>query len=265
MARATPKGNAQIQRLLDERRQYEAFLTRLDAAADATPESVRARVRADYQARLRAVTDELKAHAESARQMIEQKELLSAELQQQETQTAERLSETELRHAVGEYDEAQWRQVHAEALAELVSVRERLQALAADMAQLEEVTRLTARPKVGPPKPEPKVEEKKAAPLDELAFLKSVTEDEKGTAPSPRRASGAQFQPAQPDPNPRATPPAPPRPSSPARRPSSASAQPTEPEPERLSDKTLKCRDCGTMNLPTDWYCEQCGAELAAV
>jgi uncharacterized OB-fold protein len=30
-------------------------------------------------------------------------------------------------------------------------------------------------------------------------------------------------------------------------------------------EKTLKCRACGTLNLPTEWYCEQCGAELAAV
>ena len=29
--------------------------------------------------------------------------------------------------------------------------------------------------------------------------------------------------------------------------------------------KTLKCKECGTMNLPTEWYCEGCGAELAAV
>ena len=285
MAKAAPKGNTAIQRLLDERRQYEAFIVRLDAAADATSEGVRARVRADYEARLRAVTDELKAHADSARQMIEQKQLLRAELEQQETRAAERLAETELRHAVGEYDEAQWRQVHAEALAELVSVRERLQTLEADVAQLEEVAKLARAPreaaplavsgprsKVGPPpKPQPKAEEreqreeKKVSALDELAFLKSVTEDDKGTAPSPRRASGAQFQPAQPDPNPRATAPAPPRPPSPASRPSSISAQPTEPEPERLSDRTLKCRECGTMNLPTEWYCEQCGAELAAV
>jgi uncharacterized OB-fold protein len=34
-----------------------------------------------------------------------------------------------------------------------------------------------------------------------------------------------------------------------------------EPEPVR----TLKCRECGTMNLPTEWYCESCGAELAAL
>nr|MBA3889275.1 hypothetical protein [Gemmatimonadaceae bacterium] len=30
-------------------------------------------------------------------------------------------------------------------------------------------------------------------------------------------------------------------------------------------DKTLKCTDCGSMNYPTEWYCERCGAELSAL
>ena len=29
--------------------------------------------------------------------------------------------------------------------------------------------------------------------------------------------------------------------------------------------KTLKCNECGGMNYPTEWYCERCGAELAAL
>jgi hypothetical protein len=29
--------------------------------------------------------------------------------------------------------------------------------------------------------------------------------------------------------------------------------------------KTLKCQECGAMNYPTEWYCERCGAELAAL
>lgn len=51
------------------------------------------------------------------------------------------------------------------------------------------------------------------------------------------------------------------------------------PEPRRSSDgvpsflrdvpseqvKTLKCQECGTMNYPTEWYCERCGGELAAM
>lgn len=29
--------------------------------------------------------------------------------------------------------------------------------------------------------------------------------------------------------------------------------------------KTLKCAECGAMNYPSEWYCERCGAELAAL
>jgi hypothetical protein len=29
--------------------------------------------------------------------------------------------------------------------------------------------------------------------------------------------------------------------------------------------KTLKCQECATMNYPTEWYCERCGGELAAL
>src|SRR3970040_1012031 len=70
---AASKSNAAIQRLLEERRQYEAWLARLPSAAASTPEQVRARVEADYAARLRAVMDELKVHAEAAHQLLTQR------------------------------------------------------------------------------------------------------------------------------------------------------------------------------------------------
>ncbi|HWO89683.1 MAG TPA: hypothetical protein VNL98_11095, partial [Gemmatimonadales bacterium] len=39
------------------------------------------------------------------------------------------------------------------------------------------------------------------------------------------------------------------------------------PKPARESvgvQKTLVCKECGAANLPTEWYCEKCGAELSA-
>jgi len=256
---SSSKSTAAIQRLLEERRQYEAWIARLDQAADATPAGVRSRVKADYEARLLAVSEELKSHAEAARQLILQRKENRTELQKKEARAAERLTETELRHAVGEYDQAQWTQVHKDALAELLSIREELAAAEADIIQLEELDSLVrtkpgagdrAAPKVGPP-PKPGAPKKV---VDELAFLKSVTEDDRN-APSPKRASGAQFQPAIPADSTRAAP-------------SSASATPTpssNDDDDQEPDRTLKCRECGAMNLPTEWYCEQCGAELAAM
>lgn len=37
------------------------------------------------------------------------------------------------------------------------------------------------------------------------------------------------------------------------------------PAAEPGQPKTLKCASCGSMNPPTEWYCERCGAELASV
>jgi hypothetical protein len=251
-----------IQRLLEERRQYEAWITRLQGAADATVDGVRARVRADYEARLAAVTEELKAHAASARQAIEQKRHLHRELQKKEGLVAEKLTETELRHAVGEYDETQWGQVHKDVQSELVAVREELQAVEADIEKLLELdTLVSATPSAPLGSPSPARERTKADQAEELAFIKSVTEDATGGAPSPRRASGAQFQPAIPLDTPSS--PSAPRAATPAPAPIVPEAAGANGDEEAA--KTLRCQECGTMNLPTEWYCAHCGAELAAV
>jgi len=199
MAKHPSKSAAAIQRLLEERRQYEAWLARIKATADSAPEEVRTRVRADYEARLKAVTEELKAHAEAARHLVEQRKENLLELQKKEKAAAERLAETELRHEVGEYDEAQWSQVHKDALADLGAVRDELMDVERDIKRLEELDELVkAKPAPAsaaraPAPPRSATPEKRKTPIDELAFLKSVTDDEKN-APSPRRASGAQYQ-----------------------------------------------------------------------
>src|SRR3989475_3233150 len=156
MPKGTSKSTAIIQRLLEERRQDEAWIARLNDSADASPGHVRARVRSDYEARLAAVTEELKAHAESARQAIEEKRHLRGELQKKEALAAEKLTETELRHSVGEYDEGQWEQVHKDVLAEPISVREDLQAVEAARHKLQEHHALVGKQPLGPSTPPPK-------------------------------------------------------------------------------------------------------------
>ena len=253
MPKGSSKSAAAIQRLLEERRQYEAWLARINATPDSAPEHVRTRVKADYEARLKAVTEELKAHADVARQLIAQRKETLLELQKKEKSAAERLAETELRHEVGEYDESQWAQVHKDALADLGAVRDEMMDVERDITRLEELdtlvkTKPSAPPRgvsaeltLMPPLPPPsKPADKRKTPTDELAFLKSVTEDDKGS-PSPRRASGAQYQIDE-----------------------SATLEAPENEDAPV-EKTLKCRECGTMNLATEWYCENCGGELAAM
>ncbi len=83
-------------------------------------------------------------------------------------------------------------------------------------------------------------------PGDELAFLKSVSGGDRKSAP---RRSGETVKPDLTS-EPVATTAAP--------QPSAKPGQPSQ-------AKTLKCGECGTLNRPTEWYCERCGAELAAL
>jgi hypothetical protein len=91
-----------------------------------------------------------------------------------------------------------------------------------------------------------------AGGFDELEFLKSVADDPRG-APRPKRSG---LGPSNP-PGSRGEPP--------------FAANVTGNRPIVLRNeggqpaKSLKCTECGSMNYPTEWYCERCGAELAAL
>jgi len=84
-----------------------------------------------------------------------------------------------------------------------------------------------------PTQQQPPATEASAQAVDEMTFLKSVTLD----SPASRERAAAD------------------------QRPSAASARARSPN----ASKTLKCAECGSMNKPTEWYCERCGAELAAL
>jgi hypothetical protein len=264
MAKGLSKATAAIQRLLDERQQIHTWLERLSLAADSAPEHVRAKVRGDYERRLGEVMKEMQVHSGELHGTLERLQNARSGLAGQEREAAERVSEAELRHAVGEYDEGQWQQVHADLLGALVKVREELKQVDEEIGRLDEVMELVdepagsepaaeepARAKQGPP---PKKDAAAAArgakqgdAFDELAFLRSVTEDD-SHGPAAGRASGAMRAVEEP-----------------------VKAKPVEtPTPDVVprtgkSAKSLKCKECGTMNLPTEWYCERCGAELAAL
>jgi hypothetical protein len=139
-----------------------------------------------------------------------------------------------------------------------------------------------------------------APSFDELAFLKSVVGRPtpvgtfhpmepalvpKRTPADSRRGTpkrGAAAPPPTPEPEPPAPPPSeatdyatpePPMPFPdpvPEPRVSQEMTPPREsyfgrPTP-RTSEaiKSLRCQECGTLNFPTEWYCERCGGELAA-
>jgi hypothetical protein len=123
--------------------------------------------------------------------------------------------------------------------------------------------------------------------LDELEFLKSVVEGQPPEAPPAaepegapdlgeslldrvsRRMQGANLR-EDADAESLLTPDDNKKPGTP--KPSPLAANVTEANPIVIRSqggperhRTLKCGECGTMNFPTEWYCERCGAELAAV
>lgn len=284
MPKGSPKSAIAVQRLLEERQQIQRWLERLDMAGNAAPEHVKARVRQDYEKRLADLMAELQGYGQELAEAVERQQAVRAGLARQEADAAERLAEAELRHAVGEYNEAQWRELHTELLEALVKIREELKHTDEEIARLNEVVGILGLGAAGSaPASSPagaralsavgtggglesggvKREEAKKEKagrskgpaeqtdaLDELAFLKAVA----GEGPADQRPGKSSAE---------AT-------TEPAR---GAAAEPLEavhdapPEVPRVSKgvKTLKCGECGAMNLPTEWYCERCGAELAAL
>jgi hypothetical protein len=289
-----------IESLLEQRAQYEQWLTKLDAAANKAPAAVRQKVRGDYEARLRGVIERLRGHATTISGELERYQGSQSELDQQRRHAEEELAEAEVRYAVGEYTEDEWQQLSQESEGRLGGLRDQLRSVGNEIARLAEVQSLISgpsRPAESPPPPAPRAEvmvernppppppptepaeelpppvaaapprqaprvappprqPEPAAPVDELAFLKSVADDELKPAPTTRRPSnpGVAQQAGSP---PRAVETAP----APAPPPTAPAAKTGAPGVA----KTLKCGECGTLNRPTEWYCERCGAELAGI
>lgn len=303
---------AAIQKLLDERRQIEQWLVRLDKAADRTPESVRTRVRTDYESRLTAVVRELQGFEDDLRASLEDVQARYAAARDQERLATEELSEAELRFTVGEFTDAEWSQKKTALLDRLIRIREDIGQSEEEIGELDEVLRSIAAPPPPPPAPpEPEIAEldeveeeaedrpgkpglakaaerlslgselglrnlpspaKVAAPSKpsakppesgggELEFLKALSNEkaaaEKAVA-RPARASGAQPRPVVP-----VEKPAPEKPK--AVENLSDQQALSRSRPSVINQRTLKCGECGAMNLPTEWYCDRCGAELASL
>lgn len=294
MAKATPDTDSTIEALLQQRAQYEQWLARLDSASDKAPPAVRARVRSDYEGRLRSVIEELRGHAATIAAELDRHKGTQTGLDHERRQAEETLAEAEVRHAVGEYSDDEWRKVSHESDEKLTRLRSELRLVGDEIARLAEVQGLIGgapkrveppapapAPVAAAPAPEPEVEREPAPPPpaasrpparapvrepeiihgtppgDELAFLKSVAADEDRKAtPVPSAASSRRSNPGS----------AAPQAGRPADTPAAGNqaAAPGKGGAAGVA-KTLKCGECGTLNRPTEWYCERCGAELAGI
>lgn len=294
MAHEPAKSIEKIKTICEERQQIEVWLERLAQSADTAPDHVKQRVEADYRQRLGEVLAELRTHRDEVSEALEGQRIVRDGLKGQESEETERLAEAELRYTVGEFDDTKWSETKANIEQSRAKISNELVGVEQELGELEEVMELIeGGPSPGreetavdeaplpelaavesdtaleltdskptPPSPGTEPEDITAGKtsLDELEFLRSVTEDHVH-GPAPERASGEMKVPesvAETD-------------AVGAKAPTAVGADGVtsfaegEAQPKKAAAKTLKCGECGSMNLPTEWYCERCGAELAAL
>jgi hypothetical protein len=266
--------------LMEERRKYESWLAALDARRESTAPHVFDRVKADYQSRLEQVETRLAAHRHSIEEertsLVSRRSLLEAEEQLRRDERAE----LELRAHVGELagaDSDAAFQAVDDALGKLTEERDRLvkrigelDALLAGRVESSNAAPREVEPEplqVGEPEPEaappsPAVGHTPGGSFDEVAFMSDVVGvKEPAARPSDivrdepdaesLLANLREREPGQ-------------------ESPLAANVAANTPIVLRSTGqveqaKTLKCNECGAMNYPTEWYCERCGAELAAL
>jgi len=284
MAEKEPVSLDALNGLLKERQRYEEWLAALDGKRASTSESVYQRVQSDYQTRLREVSGKLAERAGELRENIDALTLKLEEITRQETQQREARQEAELRAAVGEYTDKQWKEIGGAWDKELARLGKDKSALDAQLGELNRIFALS-------------VKEKQSAAA--AAALERAGAQDGARAPiSPVVPRPAIPEPPTLNPPSRAEQPSPPRPQAtapaaqtqtrspfdefPVLRPGSGTSSPpsgttavaTPPavsksgggqDPRSEQHKTLKCPECGAANYPTEWYCERCGGELATM
>jgi hypothetical protein len=288
----TSTNNNDLDSLLEERARYERWIAQLTAKRDQTPPHVFERVRSDYSARLDTVLGQLRSHGEELLTTATSIEQRATAIASEEQQRRDARAEIELRAMVGEYSTERANMELAAIDAELGRLETERATTSAELGRLKEILALVKQPDARPAAPStsrplgaqvPRGES--ASTLQELAFLNSVVERAEPVAAAPAPAPApVPVAPAPVAPAPIAAAPAPkvvedvplvtslevsdrPEPQTAASEasrhvpgtPAFLKGMPTE------QVKSLKCQECGTMNYPTEWYCERCGGELATM
>lgn len=293
MAEKEPVSLDALNGLLKERQRYEEWLAALEAKRAGTSESVYQRVQADYQTRLREVSGKLAERAGELRENIDALTLKLEDVSRQETQQREARQEAELRAAVGEYTDKQWKEIGGAWDKELARLVKDKNALDAQLIELNRIFALSVKEKQsaaamersGPQSPAPPdrsaSHDGSRAPVSPVVPRAAVPEPPtlnppsrgepapaaRASPPAPTAQPGNsrspfdEFPVLRPNANPGAPPSATTAVATPPSVPKSGGAQ----DPRSEQHKTLKCPECGAANYPTEWYCERCGGELATM
>lgn len=282
MAEKEPVSLDALNGLLKERQRYEEWLAALEEKRANTSQSVYQRVQADYQTRLREVSSKLAERANELRESVDALTLRLEDISRQETQQREARQEAELRAAVGEYTDKQWKEIGGAWDKELARLVKEKNALDAQLTDLNRIFALSVKEKqagaiaMG----RPGSEDGSRAPISPVIPRPAVPEPPTLNPPSrvEQPAATRAQQPAQGNPTAGVRSPFDDfpvlRPGSAPGTPPSSAAVATPPsvpktggshDPRSEQHKTLKCPECGAANYPTEWYCERCGGELATM
>lgn len=276
-----------LEALIAERRRQETFLAKLEERRAGTPEHVFNRLRDEYLTKLTDAQVKAAAEAESLSGGLEDDDAALADVEARLVSLEEERIEVQLRADVEEWDPKETQKkltVMTAAISMAEKERDARKAVAERTRSLLAEARgdfllpgsesSASAPSDRPPM-RPTTAMMTGGPnFDELAFLNSVV-GRASTPPVAPEASAPEPLPVPPSPAPAPAPvdaPAPaPAPSAPVPvddddDEDSAPSPLGRPTPRTSQQiKTLKCAECGSMNYPTEWYCERCGGELAAL
>jgi hypothetical protein len=259
----TDKRVEAVAALIAERRKYEGWLAALEAKRAETPDHVFFRVRSDYERRLSEVLERLRSQASALNERADALNARLAILLQDERKSYDRRHEAELRVSVGEFSQKAWEELVKETTDAATRIAAERKTIQAELAEIREL--LGGEKRAASTLPTTAGGELPELPPDELAFLRSLITPEapsraapgpgsSATAPSPAAARVKEAEPLlDPKRGGRDTPP----------------LSTNVPESEAIvirpdkDAKTLRCGECGALNVPTEWYCERCGSELA--
>jgi hypothetical protein len=281
MAEREPVSLDALNGLLKERQRYEEWLAALEEKRANTPESVYQRVQADYQTRLREVSGKLAERAGELRENIDALALRLEDITRQENQQREARQEAELRAAVGEYTDKQWKEIGGAWDKELARLVKDKSAVDLQLNELKRIFALSIKEKqseaaalargnsgdgsrvpISPVVPRPAVPEPPTLnPPSRVEQPVAARPQVPSPTSAPMRSPFDEFPVLRPGSGPGTS--TPPQTTTAVATPPSVPK--SAPDPRSEQHKTLKCPECGAANYPTEWYCERCGGELATM
>jgi hypothetical protein len=159
MSDSNAVGHQSVQELVHQRDQLRAWIARLDEVGNQAAGHVAQRVRGDYEARLKQVTEALSSHGEEIERDRAAAGTAVADAEARRAEAGDRLEEQRLRHLIGELPEDAWDQVRPELEGELSAAEDTLVGARAELERLEtlaaEIGAASARPPEPPAQPAP--------------------------------------------------------------------------------------------------------------